>query len=279
MPAMPFADLFERHTTRPIDKAIAHLRQKARAINRVISGPAAFDQFPGRRVPYNYTRRYRVDTLITPRRNGTTGYQGLAPVASATAFVLPTEGNIRVGRFGTFTLVELAATSYISITYNADPGLPGDQKVFTSFGDIMDDVVQANGGAIWSGGQGFWTRNSSQGDDTALTPTISFDVGLYDSLRGAYMHDGNKMPVNVFSGQMFANRATPEPVAFDANTVIEPRLFLNEINLGANVNEPGGSISTDQAYNATVPRVYVFLTFKGYLEQNELAPPNNPPGR
>ena len=51
-----------------------------------------------------------------------------------------------------------------------------------------------------------------------------------------------------------------QPIRFDPNTELEPRIYINEVRMG-------NILDTDQAYNAAQVKVYLFVTFHGCLEQ------------
>jgi len=115
---------------------------------------------------------------------------------------------------------------------------------------------------MWAGNRAFTPPEPN----LALTvPTIAFRLGIYDKLRGAYIHEGPSLPLHFTAGQLFGNREMPGVLAFEANTEIEPRLFVDEIRWGE-------ALATPDALEAARLRTYVVLTFMGYLEQNDNEP-------
>lgn len=259
MPELNLNDLLARHITRPLTGYVSMLRNKVADINGVLARSAALDQYPGRMQPRCFTRLYGPLSLTTARRDGEIGFEGLAAVAEPAQFVLPRNGNIKVGRFGSFVWMETSVNAYLSWTYNTDPGIAGNQKVFTTFGDIFDPVIASNGGAM--------VMNNFRWTDpgvgvTDFVPIVSFDLALYDKLRGRYLHDGQKLPINLFSGQGYCNKKTGQDSRFDPDSEIEPRLFINDIRVN-------NTMATSQWFNASNFKVYVSLTFKGRLEQQE----------
>jgi hypothetical protein len=251
-------DVFKHHILRPFSQRVNYLRDKAERINEILDRPAPFDQYPGRVIPTCFSKLYGPFGPVTARRSSEAGQESLATLATPADYSLPRNGNILVGQQGSFRLIEMAATSYMSLTYSADPGLAGDQRVFTQFGDIYDTVIDNNGGAILFNARDFVPTNPASTGSQASN--ISFDIGLYDKLRGRQLHDGKSLPINIFSGQNFATRRVPEHIRFDTNTELEPRLFINEIRIA---RDP----ETDQAFNAMELKVFIYVTFKGVLEQ------------
>lgn len=257
MPEPMFNDLLERHLTRPFKLYVDTLRNKVSDLADRLNTPAALDQYPGRRVPYAFSRLYGPISPTTPRRSGApVGFEGLAPLAQPTQFLTPRNGNIKVGQIGSFFWQETSVYAYLSWTYKSDPGLATPVATFTSAGDIFDNVIPDNGGAIAFNN----FRFIEQGAGSTLSPDISFDIGLYEKTRGRFLHDRDRMPVNVFAGQNFANRKVAQPIRFDPNTELEPRIYVNELRMGH-------TLDTTQAYNASQVKAYLFVTFLGYLEQ------------
>lgn len=267
-------DLFERHLTRPFSQRINQLRNRIADINERLDRPAMLDQYPGRAVPFAFTRLYGPLPLTTARRvtadlPGGTGFQLSATLADPSDFYLPRNGNVKVGRYGSFVWTNAAIFSYLSWTYSADPGLdvpPGPYATFPQVGDIFDSVIPNNGGAL------AFNNNVSIPFEryiTNLDPpnilglgNISFDIGLYDKLRGRFLHDTDRMPAQFFSGQNVVNRPLGQEIRFDDNTELEVRLYLNEFRLGA-------ALDTNQAFDAAQVRGYVMFTMLGRLEQQE----------
>lgn len=265
-----FNDLLGRHLTKPFSQYINTLRNKIADLNDLLNSPAALDQYPGRAIPFAFTRLYGPVGPTSPRRDsvGGVGFEGLAPVANSSQFVLPRNGNIKVGRFGSFVWCETQVTTYLSWTYASAPGAPEVPINVRSFGtlvgDIFDNVRENNGGAMVMQNNRFVNElyGSVIPASNADTPNASYEWGFYDKLRGRFLHDNDRLPSQLFWGQNFANKKTAEGVRFDANTEIEPRLYVNEVRMRE-------VLSTNQAYNAAQVRVYVVLTLKGRLEQQE----------
>ncbi len=266
MPAS-LPDLFQRHLTRPFTQRINALRNKIADVNALLDKPALYDQYPGRAQPFAFTRLYGPLPLTTARRMpsalGGTGFELLAPLADPAAYVTPRNGNVRVGRYGSFVWTSTSIFSYVSLTYTSDPGTvpyTGTYEYFPSTGDIFDPVLNNNGGALACNNNLYVSPALPARYADAIN--ISFDLGLYDKLRGRYLHDTARMPAHFFAGQNFTNRKLVEPIRFDDNTEIEPRLYVNEIRAGS-------ILDTTQAYNAAQFKAYVVVSFFGRLEQQE----------
>lgn len=256
MPEPMFNDILERHLTRPFKMYVDTLRNKVSDLASKLNAPAALDQYPGRRVPYAFSRLYGPIPPTTARRNDpAVGFEGFAPLAQPSEFILPRNGSIKVGQIGSFFWQETNVYAYLSWTYSADPGT-AVVATFPSAGDIFDNVVEENGGAVaFNNFRYFSSFNALRGRNY-----INFDLGLYEKTRGRFLHDQDRMPVNVFAGQNFANRKVAQPIRFDPNTELEPRIYVNELRLAS-------ALDTDQAFNAAQVKAYIFITFHGCLEQ------------
>lgn len=242
-----FNDLLGRHLTKPFSQYINTLRNKISDLNAMIDSPAALDQYPGRSQPYCFTRLYGPIPLTSP------------VTVNPGQYLLPRNGNVKVGRYGSFVWCETVVTTYLSWTWKQQPlGLDLVQPFGSLNGDIWDFVVENNGGAMVM-------QNNRYVDLTLFgatePPTVCFDLGFYDKLRGRYLHDRDRLPSRLFAGQNFANKKTGEAVRFDNNTEIEPRLYLNEFSVNRDIDP---ALLVD-AY----AKAYLVLTFKGRLEEQE----------
>lgn len=257
---MGLNDLLQRHLQRPVARYISTLRARARHVNEHLDGPAALDQYPGRRIPYIYTRTFRVDGPVAARRFATgTAPERTATVANPNTFVLPREGPIRVGRNGTFIWTRASTSVYLSLTYKSEPrDTPVAISDAMNNGDLFDPTIPNDGGGIWCGGFSYVSDPAT----LTLQPTVSYDIGLLDKKRGAYLHSGERLPVHLFSGQRFANRMLAQPADFDANSEIEVRLFINEIRMGT-------ALDSVTALAASKLKTYIFVNLIGYIEQTD----------
>ena len=250
MPEPMFNDILERHLTRPFKMYVDTLRNKVSDLADRLNSPAALDQYPGRRVPYAFSRIYGPIGPTTPRRGNLGGFEEFAPLVQPSQFILPRNGTIKVGQIGSFLWQETSVYAYLSWTYSADPNLPGNQATFTAAGDIYDNVIPNNGGALAFNNFRF-IEGDPVGPNPVFAPDVSFDLGLYEKTRGRFLHDRDRMPINVFAGQNFANRKVAQPIRFDPNTELEPRIYINEVRMG-------NILDTTQAYNAAQVKVYLF---------------------
>lgn len=243
-----FNDLLGRHLTKPFVQYINTLRNKIADINAMIDSPAALDQYPGRSVPYCFTRLYGPISLTSP------------VTVNPSQYLLPRNGNVKVGRYGSFVWCETVVTTYLSWTWKQQPeSLPVSVEAFgAKNGDIWDFVVENNGGALVMQNNRYVATDTSP---AVAPPTVCFELGFYDKLRGRYLHDRDRLPSRLFAGQNFASKETGEAVRFDNNTEIEPRLYVSEFSLGRNLDEE----TLEDAY----AKAYLVLTFKGRLEEQE----------
>jgi hypothetical protein len=262
-----FNDLLERHLTRPFKMYVDTLRNKVGDLVDTLNAPAALDQYPGRRVPYCFSRLYGPIAPTTPRRGNAGGFEELATLVQPAQFLLPRNGNIKVGQIGSFLWQSTSIFAYLSWTYSTDPGLtdpvtglPIIVDTFAAAGDIYDSVLPDNGGALAFNNFRFIEVAPPSATTQLLPPDLSFDIGLYEKTRGRFLHDKDRMPGHPFTGQNFANRRIARPIRFDPNTELEPRIYVNEFRLG-------NILDATQAFNAAQAKAYLFVTFHGCLEQ------------
>lgn len=240
---------FEAHLNAPFKRAVDKIRNRVNDVARRLGNPAFLNQYPGNAVPYIFSKTYQFD-LVAPRRNGVVGFDGLAPVVDLGAFVLPRNGNIFVGRDGPFYWCSTNISGYYSLTYDADPGFGVNTFINTlPVSDIFNRAIEENGGAL----QVNYFFGHVDNDDKA---NIAFDIELYDRKRGRRLHE-ERLPPQVLTAQGYANKETSNPVRFNVNSEIEPRIRLLEVR-------PGSLLNTDQAFNAAQFRAYLNFTFKGY---------------
>ena len=158
----------------------------------------------------------------------------------------------------------MGAYGFVNWGYTANPGFNVPYTNPRGVGDILDRVgtnpaLEENGGAMpmdYFGGT-FSNLSGSpiSGALQSNLPNISFEVELYDKIRGRRMHD-QRLPVEMFQGGRMAHRSTPSPLVFEKGSKIEPRIFINEIRMGS-------VLDTDQAFNAASVKAYVVIVFKG----------------
>jgi hypothetical protein len=235
-----FGTLLDKHRQLPFKRFMDTISAKFADINDILNEPAPADQYPGKIIPYALPLLY-----------------GPLPLVSATnppvKPVIARNGNALIGRELTFEVQSLAAYGFINIGYTSDPGY--DVPRIEPVGDIFDSVATQNGGAMpldFFGGT-FGALSSVIKNEM----NISFDVELYDRLRGRRLHEG-RLPVELFQSGRIAHRKIASPIRFDKGSNIEPRLFINEIQPGFDIAEaPGLEV-----------KAYVCLVLKGrqYVE-------------
>lgn len=256
-----FGTLLQKHRQLPFKRFMDTISAKLADINDILNTPAAYDQYPGKIVPYCFSAIYGPLPLTTARRMtagfGGTGFELLATLANPAQPVLPRNGNILIGRELTAEVHSISAFGFVNFGYSGTPTFTVPRPA-TPVGDLFDGVAQGNGGAMpmdFFGGT-FSTLCTDQPD----LWNISFDVELYDRLRGRRLHEG-RLPVELLSGGRYANRKTGSAFRFEQGSNIEPRIYINEIRMGSSLNATAD-------FNAADVKAYVCLVFKGrqYVE-------------
>ena len=258
-----FGNLLTKHRQLPFKRFIDAISAKFADINDILNEPAPADQYPGKIIPYALPLLY-----------------GPLPRVLATAPppepVIARNGNALINREFTFEVQSLSAYGFINVgwLYDAFPkdpefGGPYVPPRVGPLGDILDSATEMNGGAMpldFFGstfdlfGRGFVGPPLIGNFAFA---NISFDVELYDRLRGRRLHEG-RLPVEIFQGGRLAHRKMASPILFEKGSNVEPRLYLNEIepfspSLFAEWNIPEDSLAL---------KAYVILVLKGrqYVE-------------
>lgn len=239
-------DVFEQVEELPARNYVKVLRNRVADLRRRAGVPAYYDQYPGKAVPRMYSKIYQNIPLTTPVRDGITGFEGEAALASLSNFLTPDGTNLLTGRTGAFYLHEVNTSVHYSWTYDADPGYTAPQSSLPA-GGLFDPVIEQNGGGVLLPNQ---TRDSFTGQ-----PNFCFELALYDKTRGAFLTDG-KLPLQVFCGGTFGHKQFEEPLRFEADTEIEPRLFVTEFR-------PGNALNNNQPYDAANVVAHVNIFFKG----------------
>lgn len=250
-------NVFEAHLYRPFQRGIRALRERIADLNQRVHSPIFLDQHPGRAVPFMFPKLYDLG-LVNPRSDdwgASTGFLADAPVVDLGAYLTPRNSNLIVGADGTFYWTSTNIAAWVSLTYDADPGLgTGNTDVNPlPVSDIFDAAVEQNGGAL--------ACNYFFGDARLTqSPTGSvrtcFDIQLYDKKRGRRLHEEH-IPPQLLCAQGYDNKLRSRQVRLPPNTEIEPRVRVLEVR-------PAGLLDTDQAYAAAQFRAYLGLVFKGY---------------
>ncbi len=258
-------DAFDRHIARPFVQKLQLLRERIADGIDELGRNAQLDQYPSRRVPQIYTRMWAPITgPIVARRNAGNGQEHLGTLATPGVFTTPRNGNIFVGRDGRFVLSRVAAHAYMSLTWGSDPGnLSTTVKPMTRQGDIFDDVVQGNGGALLMD-QFAYVPIALSNPATATSRaffTFAWRLGLYDKKRDRNLHDGDSLPSSYFSGGVVDDKQTAALARFDESTELEPRLYVDELSTILNL--------TDADLDGNIKwKVWFSLSLIGFLEQN-----------
>lgn len=260
-----FGTLVEKHRQLPLKRFMDLISSKIDDINDILKVPTPYDQGPGRIIPYSIPVLYGPLPLTTARRAdataGVAGFETLAPLATQSNFFVPRNGDILIDQEFTFKCNSMMAYGFVNWGYAADPGFTVPLIDPQGVGDIFDDVLNENGGAMpldFFGG----TFSSISAEQPNL-PNIAFEVELYDRIRGRRMHE-RRLPVEMFQGGRIANPLRASPLTFEKGSKIEPRLFVTEIRMGS-------ILDTDQAFNAARVKAYVCIVFKG---EQHIAVPN-----
>lgn len=257
-----FGTLVEKHRQLPFKRFMDVIGAKVDDLIEMLDRPAPYDQGPGREVPYALSAWFGPLPLTTARRvvntAGVEGHELTAAVANPAAFVIPRNGDLLIGREMSVKINSISAYGFVNWGYKSNPGFNVPYTNPNGVGDILDAVgpdpaIGPNGGAMpmdYFGGC-FSTLSSTQPN----LPNISFEVELYDKLRGRRMHD-KRLPSEMFSGGRIAHPLRASPLLWEKGSKIEPRLFITEIRMGS-------VLDTDTAFNAASVKAWVCLVFKG----------------
>lgn len=261
-----FANLVEKHKQLSFKRFLDLIDAKLDDLNDFLLKPAPYDQSPGRTIPGTIPVWFGPLPLTTARRttvatnSAAAGHELLATLATPDKFFIPRNGDINTGRESSFRAYSMSAYGFVNWGYTAQPGfnVPTSIVNVKGVGDILDAVgdnpaIGQNGGAMpldFFGGT-FSTISTPQPN----LPNISFEIELYDKLRGRRLHDG-RLPSEMFGGGRHGPRKTPSPLVFPQGSKIEPRLYLTELRMGS-------ILDTTAAFNAASVKGWVCLVFKG----------------
>lgn len=257
---LPFPDLQQKLDELSTRRYIDVLRNRVNDLNRKLKTQPYLDQYPGKTQPFIFSKLYGPFGLEATRRTDQPGHESLAPLVNPSEPLLPRNQNVLTGRVGAFYWCSTQVTGYLTWTYTEDPGftfpVPIDPQQPS---DIFDPVLEKNGGAVLF--NNFSTMGLEQTGTTV--PLIGFELGLYDKKRGRYIGDG-VMPSEMFCSGTFGSRRLPEPIRFDVDTELEPRVYITEFRMG-------DYLDTDLSFNAAEVRGYLNICFKGYYSVDETA--------
>ncbi len=239
-----------------LNAAHGKMNEASRRMDDLGLPPVFMDQYPGKRVPYIYSRMFGPFGMVWPRTQSNTGFEGVLTRADPSAFSNPRGGNIQVGRDGYFWWCRTSVSAYLSVTVDSGFDIANTRK-FTVFGDIFDSVNDSNGGALWATN----TLNFFTSGATQTQTEIDFDFELVDKKRGLSISDRH-MSSQLFNGASFANKPLPQPVVFDPATEIEPRLYM--LKCVPKLISDSEFSDTDLA--AIHVKSYINIQFIGYKE-------------
>jgi hypothetical protein len=244
-------DMFKLLDELPARRYMDMLRYRVQMLNQALGKSAYFDQYPGKTVPYMFSKLYGPIGQVTPRRVGVTGWLGQAPVANPAIFILPRQNNVLTGRDGVFYWCSTNATNLLSWTRTSAASGP---VVTKPVGDIFTPVIDNNGGARI-------LQNLSDVNFNYREPSISWDIDIYDKRRGRSITSGRIPAETIFGGTM-GYKKWKKPVRWDVDTEIEPRLYVNHARVP--FQDTNGPV-----FDASQVAFYVNVVFKGFLALEE----------
>lgn len=261
-----FGTILDKHRQLPFKRFMDMIESKLDDLTEMLLKPSPFDQGPGREVPYAFPVWFGPLPLTTARRateatnEDAAGHELLATLATPSQYFKPAtfSGPMIIDQEFSFRCLSLSAFGFVNWGYKSDPGFSVPYTNPLGVGGILDAVgpnpaVGPNGGAMpldYFGGT-FSTISTPQPN----LPNIAFEVELWEGQRGRRLHEG-KLPPEMFQGGRVAHRKTGSPLVFPKGTIVEPRLFLNELRMGS-------ILDTDAAFNAASVKGWVCLVFKG----------------
>lgn len=205
-------DLFQQMKELPLRRYVDMLRNVTNDYVMRLDTAAAWDQYPGKKIPYCYSKLYGPISLQATRHvSGAVGFLKLAPLVSTSVPVLPRNTNILVGQDIAFYWSSVNVYGYYSWTYTTDPGLPVVVPPVAQVidprpaGDIYDSVIANNGGAVML-----------QNFSNTLNPATGVQAhGSIQPVAGAGLVDGETFTLN--------DGANPAVVfEFDSNGIVVP---------------------------------------------------------
>ena len=202
--------------------------------------------------------------LQSPRREGTVGFYGKAPLVSPGTYLTPnypTTVNPFVATPGPFYWCSTGVYADFGWTYTAAIArapVAGPQA------GLFDPAIAQNGGGIvlnnFAGTQQFKQGGifspPPPGPAAPVRPRICAEIDVYDKTRGRSLTSG-RVPVETFAGGAYGFKCLPEPLRFERGTQIEPRLYVTECGMT-------DALNADAYYDIADVKVYVTMVMKGY---------------
>ena len=208
--------------------------------------------------------------LQTPRREGSTGFYGLAPLVSPGTYLTPnypSTVNPFVATPGPFYWCSSGVYADFGWTYTSDPDLGRFVPVAgVPQAGLFDPAIEQNGGGIilnnFAGTQQFVQGgvNNQFGNAPAapVHPRICAEIDIYDKTRGRSLTSG-RVPLETFTGGGYGFKSLPEPLRFERGSQIEPRLYVTECRMTDAIDG-----LTSSTWSSVDVKVYVTLVMKGY---------------
>jgi hypothetical protein len=191
------SNLFQDLAELPVRRAIQVLRNKVADVSAKLDAPGFFDQYPGKPVPWCFSRLYTVELLN--------------PSTTDPREVEPEGGPIQVGRDGAFFWCETHAFVF------------GQRNVGTPNRSLFDSFVVGGGGVHVPNIQGPLAINNTNLDWSF----VCAEVELYDRRRGRSITNG-RIPLTTFAGGSAGPRRWRQPVRWDPDTEIDAKVFVTE---------------------------------------------------
>lgn len=252
--------LTEAQRAVPLARYTEALQARVDALQQRTEIPPLTGHLAGRRFPSIIPLLYEIQNPVTARRNAASpGHEASAPLTTPGQFILPRNypRGVLIGADGPWFWESSNVFGYLSLTYNANPAHAAAVTLQASVGDIFDAVLDGNGGAAAM--HHFFRRVpfvnfvAQTQDDMA---NISAGLELFDAGKGARLHDGSRLPLELFSGQHHENRANAVRQRFEPGTTIEPRLYVDEVRMGT-------LLDTAAAFTGADARAYVQIVLSG----------------
>lgn len=208
--------------------------------------------------------------LQAPRREGTVGFLGKAPLVSPGTYLTPnypTTVNPFVATPGPFYWCSTGVYADFGWTYTSSvpPLSPGGRvPVAGPQAGLFDPAIAQNGGGIVLNNFAGTQKFTQGGPGNSVTPfpkapakpRICAEIDVYDKTRGRSLTSG-RVPVEVFTGGAYGFKCLPEPLRFERGTQIEPRLYVTECGMTS-------VLDADAYYDVADVKVYVTMVMKGY---------------
>lgn len=295
--AKPVDEIAQKLKELPARRYIDTLRSVINDLVRKVDTSARWDQYPGKTMPYCFSKLYGPFGLIRSGRSKVgggvaAGFNEYATLASPGVFLLPRNTNILTGRDIAFYWDSIDVFGMYSVTYGRDPQLywseaavpPPPQPVNPAIWNgsavppalyppagLFDSVMEKDGGAamLMNFSNAFTPNALVNGmifpqRPLATVPHISFDFDLYDRKRGRSL-TGGRVPCTVLAGGTynFKSLFNGREMRFDPDSEIEPRVYLNEVRMTEAQDFSQPPADPNYAFQSSQVTCYLNIVFKG----------------